>query len=840
MKKTKKFLSVFLALMMIISIIPMASIEVEAATYNASAAVSFANLHWNDGVGLCAEFVSRCLNAGGVTIPNRAYYSSSTQSYKNNSGTLGAYTNPYTCSASLLLYLSEKYPIITNPSSSDIEIGDVVFMYGGSSGQWKDGHVGIVISKTNGVPVYAAHNRATNSGKFSSSYPCTYVAKMNGSIISHQIDSNYGKNFTAYPKAKITAENIFDAYHTQISSSAWIGTSDECTIHEVYTDGCCKVTYPLDSGGTKTVYSKISLFNTHTHSYTEYYEAAHPHKIYKKCSCGEWYYTGDTKTVSSCSTCTHTHSYTTTKVVTAPTCTTKGLKKKFCSCGASKIAGLIDALGHDYTGEKVHEGAHPHEISQRCVRYDSCGSFVWTGENAVINSCSNCLAENPKKIYASTNSVNLKLGETESTTVYVWTGGIHNNPCVLNWQTSNSNVSCSWGEWNSEGKLPLTITAKAKGSTVVTLSVKDKNSDSVLHSIKINVNVDAKTYTVKYDANGGTGAPSNQTKYHNTPLTLSSTKPTRTGYTFLGWTISSTATTVIYSAGSSYTTNLNVTLYAVWKPNAYIVKFNANGGTGTMSNQSFTYDAAKALTANSFTRTGYTFLGWSTSSTATSATYTDGQSVKNLTATDGGTVNLYAVWRKNPTTSYTLSYNANGGTGAPSAQSGSTLYVISSTIPQKAGYTFMGWSSVYPSDTADFQPNEMILITADTTLYAVWQKNIVAPETNFTFSIQEPSTTTIRNKDGIILHANIEGNAPAGSYVVWTSNNSNFDEDADGNDLTVIAKNKGYTTFTATLYDAGGNVLATDSVELYSNSGFFQKIGGFFRSLFGTTKIYEN
>ena len=62
----------------------------------------------------------------------------------------------------------------------------------------------------------------------------------------------------------------------------------------------------------------------------------------------------------------------------------------------------------------------------------------------------------------------------------------------------------------------------------------------------------------------------------------------------------------------------------------------------------------------------------------------------------------------------------------------------------------------------------------------------------------------------------------------------------NGDELRVIANNKGYTTFTATLYDADGNELAKDTVELYSQSGFFAKIGGFFRSLFGTPKIHEN
>lgn len=112
----------------------------------------------------------------------------------------------------------------------------------------------------------------------------------------------------------------------------------------------------------------------------------------------------------------------------------------------------------------------------------------------------------------------------------------------------------------------------------------------------------------------------------------------------------------------------------------------------------------------------------------------------------------------------------------------------------------------------------------------------------YVFSVKAPSRTKIRNKDGIILHTEITGNQPDGSYVEWTSNNNNFNRTVmnDGASLRVIANNKGYTTFTATLYDANGNVLATGTVELYSQSGFFDKIGGFFRSLFGTTKIYEN
>ena len=114
------------------------------------------------------------------------------------------------------------------------------------------------------------------------------------------------------------------------------------------------------------------------------------------------------------------------------------------------------------------------------------------------------------------------------------------------------------------------------------------------------------------------------------------------------------------------------------------------------------------------------------------------------------------------------------------------------------------------------------------------------PDTNYTFAIQEPSRTSIRNKDGIILHTDVQENTPAGSYVEWSWNNSNFDvEKNNDGTLTIISENNGKTTFTATLYDVDGSILATETIEMTSKAGFFDKIGGFFRSLFGSTKIYD-
>lgn len=94
-----------------------------------------------------------------------------------------------------------------------------------------------------------------------------------------------------------------------------------------------------------------------------------------------------------------------------------------------------------------------------------------------------------------------------------------------------------------------------------------------------------------------------------------------------------------------------LTLYTNWIPIGYTITFDSNDGTGSMSDQSMTYDTPAALTANAFTRQGYTFTGWSTTADGSSGTaYSDGETVSNLTSTDGDTITLYAQWQKNPYT----------------------------------------------------------------------------------------------------------------------------------------------------------------------------------------------
>lgn len=155
----------------------------------------------------------------------------------------------------------------------------------------------------------------------------------------------------------------------------------------------------------------------------------------------------------------------------------------------------------------------------------------------------------------------------------------------------------------------------------------------------VNVWVPAKpSYSVWYNANGGTGAPGTQTKWYDTNITLSSSRPSRTGYSFVNWNTNSNGTGTSYNPGGTYSGNSNITLYAIWKANTYTVTYNANGGTGAPGNQTKTYGVNLTLSSTKPTRENYNFLGWSTSASG-GVVYNSGSTYSNNSA-----VTLYAVW----------------------------------------------------------------------------------------------------------------------------------------------------------------------------------------------------
>lgn len=152
------------------------------------------------------------------------------------------------------------------------------------------------------------------------------------------------------------------------------------------------------------------------------------------------------------------------------------------------------------------------------------------------------------------------------------------------------------------------------------------------------ITVGAKTsYKISYNANGGSGAPSAQTKWHGTNIKLSTTKPTRAGYIFKGWSKTASGS-VAYAAGATYSTNATVTLYAVWQAVTYKVTYNSNGGSGAPGQQTKTYGVVLTLSSTKPTRTNYKFKGWAKTASGAVA-YAAGASY-----TANATITLYAVW----------------------------------------------------------------------------------------------------------------------------------------------------------------------------------------------------
>lgn len=289
---------------------------------------------------------------------------------------------------------------------------------------------------------------------------------------------------------------------------------------------------------------------------------------------------------------------------------------------------------------------------------------------------------------------------------------------------------------SGSGSFTGTYSISGNGSATKTITVTFKNyeedwqgnvTESATKNVSFSVTVPAWTsYAVKYNANGGAGAPSSQTKWKDQTLKLSTTKPTRTGYTFQGWATSASGS-VAYASGANYTANAAVTLYAVWKAITYTVKYNANGGTGAPASQTKTYGKTLTLSSTIPTRTSiedngtlteYTFKGWATSATSTSVAYKAGASY-----TTNAAVTLYAVWSKTVSVNlYDVSYNTNGGSDVISQiKIMDETLTLRNTIPIKNGYTFVGWGLSADSTTVSYSAGSNYTSNEDIVLYAIWE-----------------------------------------------------------------------------------------------------------------------
>lgn len=179
------------------------------------------------------------------------------------------------------------------------------------------------------------------------------------------------------------------------------------------------------------------------------------------------------------------------------------------------------------------------------------------------------------------------------------------------WAWRGESIATTWARPTRTGyNFNGYFTAASGGSNVWT-STQQYNTSKTLYA-----QWTIQTWTVSYNANGGSGAPGNQTKTYGSTLWLSGTKPTRSSsatlnYSFKCWNTNSSGTGTNYSPGGAYTANAGVTLYAIWNstPRTSAVTLNQNGGSGGTTSVTATYGSAMpGITKPTYT--GRTFGGY--------------------------------------------------------------------------------------------------------------------------------------------------------------------------------------------------------------------------------------
>ncbi|MBU5303491.1 InlB B-repeat-containing protein [Eubacterium callanderi] len=281
--------------------------------------------------------------------------------------------------------------------------------------------------------------------------------------------------------------------------------------------------------------------------------------------------------------------------------------------------------------------------------------------------------------------------------------------------------------WNTEKSGEGT--AYTDGQTVVNLTAVEGET------VMLYAQWRANKYIIYFDGNTADGgSTTEQAMTYDTAATLTANGYTKTGYTFIGWNTQPDGGGMAYDDGQSVI-NLTpnddetVTLYAQWHANSYTIHFDGNtADSGSMTDQSMTYDQAASLTANGYIKTGYAFVGWNTQPDGGGTAYTDGQTVSNLTSEEGGTVTLYAQWRAN---NYTIHFDGNTADGGSTPEQAMTYDQAASLTTNgytKTGYTFMNWNTQRDGGGTAYTDGQNVSNLSSkegdsVTLYAQWRAN---------------------------------------------------------------------------------------------------------------------
>ena len=353
------------------------------------------------------------------------------------------------------------------------------------------------------------------------------------------------------------------------------------------------------------------------------------------------------------------------KFTDATTNQSSTMSDKVCMYGDSsaniKEIGVIEGNTCKLQGLKQNE-----KYYLRVCMKTSRGSYLCSNTESrntkVIKKTTYTLSSNTLTIKYNNANINGEAKYYFKSTVK-GTSNINVNRCTLsnNIFTCNGNTTTiEKNTWYQSSSNQINISYTTTGKVKVTARTVDKINNYNESTKDFTINKYTITF-IKEPADKIGGEASNIIKscYAISGQSCSITSPTieKTGYTIIGWNTNKNATTSTWNINTSKSISSSATYYPILKVNIYTITYNANGGSGGPSSQSYKYapNGNIYLSSDRPSKTGYTFMGWSESPSATSASYSPGQWWGTHNANN---YTLYAVWEKNqvpPTLTYTPS-----------------------------------------------------------------------------------------------------------------------------------------------------------------------------------------
>lgn len=341
--------------------------------------------------------------------------------------------------------------------------------------------------------------------------------------------------------------------------------------------------------------------------------------------------------------------------------------------------------------------------------------------------------------------------------------------------SSASNKNVTWSVYSGSGDVRLSSTTGSsikvypEGSGSVTIRATAQDGSGRYGSDTLYV------FEMAFNANGGSGAPSSvlyiDYSSSSNRLEIPSGEPYRSGWEFMGWSTSSSGSPS-YDPGDTYSVSYSSvrTMYAIWGDYGYL-EFNRNGGSGSVpSTQSLLiaeddYDYITIPSSPTPTMSGMEFVGWCTNQSGSGTMYDPGDRVD---VDCGATVTLYAIY-EDPYVTYTLTYNANGGSNAPLAQStnsktGSATFTLRTNEPTRDGYIFLGWTTNSSGTGTLYQPGGTYSTSnTSTTMYAKWEQAVI----EITSSLPSDLSYFVGEQFTYSVSANVDGCTVSVSGADW-------------------------------------------------------------------------